>query len=147
MCDHAFEVQDVAADQLPEVEQDWAQLARHAAEPNPFYEPWMLLPALTAIKAGNHVRAALVWQMNPRTPIRSSCWCDFPYSVERSQEAPISVSRILSHVLLCGTPLLHKVHQEALEAYSIDERTWRSGQNCYFRQLPPARFFTGRWWT
>src|SRR5688572_6639776 len=26
----------------------WEDLAQHAAEPNPFYEPWMLLPALEA---------------------------------------------------------------------------------------------------
>src|SRR3954451_13319957 len=30
---------------------DWEALAAEAAEPNPFYEPWMLLPALEAYGA------------------------------------------------------------------------------------------------
>ena len=40
----------------------WEQLAREALEPNPFYEPWMLLPALEAFSAGQDLRVALVWR-------------------------------------------------------------------------------------
>jgi CelD/BcsL family acetyltransferase involved in cellulose biosynthesis len=39
----------------------WEELARNALEPNPFYEPWMLLPALRAFGAGHDLRVALVW--------------------------------------------------------------------------------------
>jgi CelD/BcsL family acetyltransferase involved in cellulose biosynthesis len=39
----------------------WEELARAALEPNPFYEHWMLLPALEVFGAGQDVRAVLVW--------------------------------------------------------------------------------------
>lgn len=38
----------------------WELLAEHAAEPNPFYEHWMLLPALRLYGAGQDVEIALV---------------------------------------------------------------------------------------
>lgn len=38
----------------------WQALADRAAEPNPFYEPWGLLPALEAYGAGRDSRIALV---------------------------------------------------------------------------------------
>jgi CelD/BcsL family acetyltransferase involved in cellulose biosynthesis len=37
---------------LSTLEEEWQELASSAAEPNPFYEPWMLLPALRAYGAG-----------------------------------------------------------------------------------------------
>jgi CelD/BcsL family acetyltransferase involved in cellulose biosynthesis len=40
----------------------WEALAREALEPNPFYEHWMLLPALEAFAAGQDLRVLLVWQ-------------------------------------------------------------------------------------
>ncbi len=39
----------------------WEALARAALEPNPFYEPWMLLPALRAFGGGQDLRVAQVW--------------------------------------------------------------------------------------
>jgi CelD/BcsL family acetyltransferase involved in cellulose biosynthesis len=39
----------------------WEDLARAALEPNPFYEHWMLLPALEAFAAGQELRVVLVW--------------------------------------------------------------------------------------
>ena len=39
---------------------EWETLAAAAAEPNPAYEPWMLLPALEAFGAGQDVRIVLV---------------------------------------------------------------------------------------
>src|SRR6185503_20767205 len=49
---------------------DWEALAEQAAEPNPFYEHWMLLPALEAYGAGGGVdasrssefRCVVVWE-------------------------------------------------------------------------------------
>ena len=35
---------------------DWEALAADAAEPNPFYEHWMMLPALEAYGAGEDFR-------------------------------------------------------------------------------------------
>src|SRR5260221_11075539 len=35
-----------SADALGAIVPAWEELAAHACEPNPFYEPWFLLPAL-----------------------------------------------------------------------------------------------------
>ncbi|HZX96630.1 MAG TPA: GNAT family N-acetyltransferase [Myxococcales bacterium] len=40
----------------------WQDLAASAAEPNPFYEPWMLLPALRSFAAGARVEVLLVFR-------------------------------------------------------------------------------------
>lgn len=40
---------------------DWEELAAQAAQPNPFYEHWMLLPALEAYGAGD-LRCIAVWE-------------------------------------------------------------------------------------
>lgn len=39
---------------------EWEALAAHALEPNPVYEPWMLLPALEAFAAGQELRFVVV---------------------------------------------------------------------------------------
>ncbi|MFL5308812.1 MAG: GNAT family N-acetyltransferase [Myxococcales bacterium] len=48
---------EVIADwsRLEALEAEWQDLAAAAAEPNPFYEPWMLLPALRAYGPGARV--------------------------------------------------------------------------------------------
>jgi CelD/BcsL family acetyltransferase involved in cellulose biosynthesis len=42
--------------------EQWRELAASAAEPNPFYEPWMLLPALRAFAADGRVEVVLVFR-------------------------------------------------------------------------------------
>jgi GNAT acetyltransferase-like protein len=39
----------------------WEELAANAIEPNPFYEPWMLLPALECFAGGHDLRSVAVW--------------------------------------------------------------------------------------
>src|SRR4051812_4217570 len=39
----------------------WRRLAQAALEPNPFYEPWMLLPALEHLHGGAELEVALVF--------------------------------------------------------------------------------------
>ena len=39
----------------------WEELAAHALEPNPFYEPWILLPALRAQGEGEQFRCISIW--------------------------------------------------------------------------------------
>ena len=41
---------------------EWEALAADAAEPNPFYEHWMLLPAIDAYGAGEGFRCIAVWE-------------------------------------------------------------------------------------
>jgi CelD/BcsL family acetyltransferase involved in cellulose biosynthesis len=50
--------------QLAALDAEWTELAEAAAEPNAFYEPWMLLPALRAF-AGADVEVALVFGPHP----------------------------------------------------------------------------------
>ena len=46
----------------------WEDLARNAIEPNVFYEPWMLLPALRAFGAGEDLLFALVLERDAQDP-------------------------------------------------------------------------------
>ena len=55
-----------SADALGAIVPAWEDLAAHALEPNPFYEPWILLPALRATEeekagSGEGFRCVLVW--------------------------------------------------------------------------------------
>lgn len=47
--------------QLELLQAEWTDLAASAIEPNPFYEPWMLLPALRAFGAGRDLEVVLVF--------------------------------------------------------------------------------------
>ncbi len=46
----------------------WENLVSEAIEPNVFYEPWMLIPALRAFGAGENVSVALVLRPDPARP-------------------------------------------------------------------------------
>jgi len=46
---------------LVELAPAWEELATQALEPNPFYEPWMLLPALECFDTDGKVELAAVW--------------------------------------------------------------------------------------
>jgi hypothetical protein len=47
----------------------WEDLAAAALEPNVFYEPWMLMPAIRAFGAGRRARFALILAPNPARPL------------------------------------------------------------------------------
>ena len=40
---------------------EWEELARRSVEPNPFYEPWMLLPAVEAFGSGHDFQFLLIF--------------------------------------------------------------------------------------
>lgn len=86
----------------------WQRLAAHAAEPNPFYEPWFLLPALRQWGAGEQV-------------VVKAWYCDGRLAgllpVERS-------ARYYGHTVthatgwlhanaFCGVPLIAAGHEDA----------------------------------
>lgn len=54
-----------SAEELAEHIEAWEKLASVAAEPNPFYEHWMLIPALRLLAAGQDVSVLLVFHPNP----------------------------------------------------------------------------------
>jgi CelD/BcsL family acetyltransferase involved in cellulose biosynthesis len=79
----------------------WEELARAAREPNPFYEHWMLLPALEAFGAGQGARVVLVWAGEELAGL-------FPFQrVTRYKGLPLTAltSWRHPHCLLC-TPLV-----------------------------------------
>src|SRR6266446_425938 len=47
---------------LEPLHEAWQELARVAAEPNPFYEPWMLLPALRAFAPAGQIEVIAVFR-------------------------------------------------------------------------------------
>ena len=86
---------------------DWEALAEEAAEPNPFYEHWMLLPALEAYGKdeglGSNFQCVLVWENGTLAGL-------FPLQLERRFHGlPVRVLRSWRHrnMLLCCTPLVH----------------------------------------
>jgi CelD/BcsL family acetyltransferase involved in cellulose biosynthesis len=89
------------AEELRVLVPDWEALAAEAAEPNPFYEHWMLLPALEAYGAGEDFRCIAVWQDGTLAGL-------FPMRLERRYRGlPLRALRSWRHrnMLLC-TPLV-----------------------------------------
>lgn len=80
---------------------EWEGLAAEAAEPNPFYEHWMLLPALEAYGAQDF-RCLAVWDSGTLTGL-------FPMQPARHwRRMPVRALGAWRHrnMLLCGTPLV-----------------------------------------
>ncbi|HZN86261.1 MAG TPA: GNAT family N-acetyltransferase [Burkholderiales bacterium] len=99
---------------------DWEDLAAHAVEPNPFYEPWMLLPALEAAGADPDKAPELVLVHAEGRTGRSRLVGLFPLERRpRYRGLPLGELRLWRHELcfLC-TPLLRSgFEREALEAF------------------------------
>jgi len=100
---------------------DWEDLARAALEPNVFYEPWMLLPALECLGSGQDVLFALVYRADPAGPAGRRVLAGlFPLEVSRSYRGlPVPAARLWRylHCFLC-TPLLRAgMAREALLAF------------------------------
>lgn len=91
---------DAAA--LAEIVPDWEELAAYAAQPNPFYEHWMLLPALAAYGA-DELRCIAVWEdgmLGALFPLRL---------VRRYRGLPVSALCSWRHRnMMIGTPLVRE---------------------------------------
>jgi CelD/BcsL family acetyltransferase involved in cellulose biosynthesis len=85
----------------------WEELAANAAEPNPFYEPWMVLPALEHLAEGG-VQFALVYVDQKLCGL-------FP--LERQQRyrgLPVRHVRLWRYIhCYLGTPLVRRGHATA----------------------------------
>src|SRR6266498_4637077 len=55
----------------------WEELAAAAVEPNVFYEPWMLMPALRAYGGAGRLLFALVQTPDPARPLGPPLLCGF----------------------------------------------------------------------
>ena len=91
----------------------WDNLAAAALEPNVFYEPWMLMPAIRAFGAGQRVRFALILAPDPTRPPGPPLLAGlFPLEQQSryqglSQKLPFKTLRLWKHKYsyLC-TPLI-----------------------------------------
>jgi CelD/BcsL family acetyltransferase involved in cellulose biosynthesis len=118
----------------------WEALARSALEPNPFYEHWMLRPAIAAF-GGGKVEVVLVWageELAGLFPfVRQPRYKGMPASALASWQHP--------HTLLC-TPLVHAGYArpclealfDALDAALVEFRYIPAGEP-FHRLLAEAR--------
>src|SRR4051794_32937232 len=90
--------------------QDWEDLAASTIEPNPFYESWMLLPALRAFDKDKELLFVLIFAPHPSLEFAPPILCGL-FPLERSQyrTLPVKVLRFWQHLhcFLC-TPLIRR---------------------------------------
>lgn len=92
---------------LEDYVQAWEDLAVEALEPNPFYEPWMLLPALGGLAKGSDVRVVLVLTEDQGEPVLCGV---FPLEKkDRYKGLPVAAFSLWRHIYcaLC-TPLIRR---------------------------------------
>lgn len=89
-------------EQLAALVPDWEALAAEAVQPNPFYEHWMLRPALEAYGAGE-LRCIAVWDDGVLGAF-------FPMRLERRYRGlPVAAARSWRHRnMMIGVPLLRE---------------------------------------
>ena len=96
----------------------WNDLAAAALEPNVFYEPWMMLPAIDAFARGEKLRFVLVYAHQAEGP---PLLCGlFPIErVASYQGMPFRHVRLWQHKhCFLGTPLVRSTHaRECLVAF------------------------------
>jgi len=95
--DIAVEVVRDRAD-LARIVPQWQELAGQALEPNPLYEPWMMLPALEA-PGGGELHCCLLWARDPeRSDLPARLGGLFPFRREKGYRGlPASALRSWSH--------------------------------------------------
>lgn len=101
--------------------EEWEELASLAAEPNPFYEPWMLLPAVEAFASGDEPEFVLVfgYDDHPRPTRRILCGL-FPFARRRGVGGvPIRHRALWTHDYnFLSTPLVRRGREAAcLDAF------------------------------
>lgn len=80
---------------LQQLEPVWQDLADDAVEPNPFFEPWMVLPALAHLP-GPAPRFALVWAAKPGGRKGERLLCGLLPVTERALETRLGGARVLT---------------------------------------------------
>src|SRR4026207_948693 len=92
-------------DILEDYVEAWEKLAVEALEPNPFYEPWMLIPALRTQSTGKDLCVVLVLTVNEGEPVLCGV---FPLEKkQRYKKLPLAAYSLWQHIYspLC-TPLI-----------------------------------------
>jgi hypothetical protein len=98
-----------SADALEAHRPAWDDLAWQALEPNPFYESWMLLPALRSFAPPGGLLVALVYRDGPR-PQDPPVLCGlFPLAMRRLGRLPLHAWSLWHHHYCCScVPLLRQ---------------------------------------
>src|SRR5262245_43742412 len=99
----------------------WEELAASAIEPNPFYESWMLIPALRTLGVGKDLQLVLVFAPDKSRQKAPPILCGvFPFERKpRYRGLPVSVLSLWKHLycFLC-TPLIRSnCARECLNAF------------------------------
>ena len=103
----------------------WEDLASDAIEPNVFYEPWMVMPAIRAFGAGRRLQFALILAPDPARPAAEPLLCGiFPLEQQSHYQGlrrklPFKTLRLWKHkyCYLC-TPLVRAGYgREALTTF------------------------------
>jgi GNAT acetyltransferase-like protein len=104
----------------------WEELAAAAIEPNVFYEPWMLMPALRAYGGAGRLLFALVQTPDPARPLGPPLLCGFfPLELKDHYEGisnrlplkTLCLWRKLEMTYLCAPILRAGYGREALAAF------------------------------
>lgn len=106
----SFSVELVDSNELGGRVTAWESLVANALEPNCFYEPWMLLPAIEQFGADSSLSFGLVYRTAP-SQARQLCGL-FPLERrKRFRGIPVRYLTLWQHLhcVLC-TPLLHRDH-------------------------------------
>lgn len=105
----------------------WEELALHAADPNPFYEPAALTAALALLPEGKDVQVALVWAPNPLPKQPALLVALMPFVRHaRWKGLPLTALATWKHLYAyLGTPLVRAdAAEDALDALLA----WARGQ-------------------
>jgi hypothetical protein len=105
----------------------WEDLAANAIEPNAFYEPWMMMPAIRAFGAGRRLQFALVLADEPARHDGAPLLCGiFPLEQQNqyqglSRNLPFKTLRLWKHkyCYLC-TPLVREGYGQQVIAAFFD---------------------------
>jgi CelD/BcsL family acetyltransferase involved in cellulose biosynthesis len=126
----------------------WEKLAANALEPNVFYEPWTLLPAVEHIRNGAEVRLLLVFGP-PGSAGAAPLWGLFPLEVQsHCLHLPVRTLAFWQHRYCYLTvPLIHRDHaEEVIDAFwRWFERNPLGCRVLDTNYLPSDAGFHGRW--
>jgi CelD/BcsL family acetyltransferase involved in cellulose biosynthesis len=123
-------VMAITAARLANFLPEWEDLAASALEPNIFYEPWMMMPAIRRLGAAKPLLIALIYTTDPARPGAPMLCGLFPLECGRAYKgAPVKFLRLWRHIhCYLSVPLIRAGYErQTLEAFfdwlATDERS------------------------
>jgi CelD/BcsL family acetyltransferase involved in cellulose biosynthesis len=109
------------ASELPGVLEQWSELSGAALVPNPFYEPWIIQPAVEHIANGESLRFLAVFGPSRKTG-EEPLWGFFPLEIQpKWLKLPIRTLSFWQHrYCFLATPLVHADH-----VWEVLDTFWR----------------------